>query len=93
MKVFTRPLPRPPGCSCPRSVLCDKYGNVLELHTCVDCTRVALDSLRGVEYACASVKGGDADKLVLLKQREFFSLEHVYSPRNEHSRDSVVKKE
>jgi len=86
-------LPRPPGCSCPEHFLCDKYGNVLKLQTCQACTQVALDSLRGVEYAKAHVKCGDTVKDVLLKQREFFSLQSIVSPRTKHSRDSVVKKE
>ena len=82
MKVFTRPLPRPPGCTCPRTVLADKCGNILELQTCRSCTRVALDSLRGVEYAGAYMTCDDAVKHVLLKQKEFFSLQSMHSPRN-----------
>ena len=68
-------IARPPGCPRPRHFLVGKCGNVLELQTCRVCTQVALDSLRGAEYACASEKGVDADKLVLLKQKEFFSLQ------------------
>jgi len=78
--VRKRYLPRPPGCSCPSTVLCDKRGNVLELRTCPACTQVALDVLRGGEYACAYVKGEDTSKRVLLKQKEFFSLQSMYSP-------------
>ncbi len=72
-------LPRPPGCECPGQVKTDKFGNVLELQTCAVCTQVALDSMRGTEYAKAHVKCGDTVKDVLLKQKEFFSLRQ-YSP-------------
>ncbi len=85
---LVRSLPRPPGCECPRRVLVDKSGNILTLRTCPVCTQVALDSLRGAEYAKAHVKCGDAVKDVLLKQKEFFSLEQCYSPRMKQRRDS-----
>ncbi len=91
MKVFTRPLPRPPGCSCPRHVCVDKRGNVTELQTCAACTQVALDVLRGGEYACAYVKGGDTSERVLLKQKEFFSLQSMHSPRTKQQRASHMK--
>jgi len=32
-----------------------------------------MDVEAGTEYACAYVSGGDTGKVVLLKQREFFS--------------------
>ena len=82
-------LPRPPGCECPRHVHVDKHGNVLTLHTCRVCTGVALDTLRGGEYACAHVSSGDTLKRMLLKQREFFSLQSMYSPRNQQERESA----
>ena len=83
MEVRKRYLPRPPGCACPHTVLCGADGViVVELRTCAVCTQVALDVLRGIEYAKAHVKCGDTVKDVLLKQKEFFSLQSVRSSRS-----------
>ncbi len=43
------------------------------LITCPTCTSVALDALRGSEYAIAYVRSDDGGKAVLAKQLEFFS--------------------
>jgi len=87
MGILKKDLPRPPGCSCPRHVCVDKRGNVLVLQTCSACTQVALDVMRGVEYAGAYVSGEDADQVVLLKQKEFFSLQSMRSVRNGKARE------
>ena len=63
-------LRRPPGCYCGPPDY-DSAGRVLRLSTCPVCTKVALDALRGVDYAIAYTKGGDSDG-VLLRQRDFF---------------------
>ncbi len=63
---------RPPGCKCGDATN-DELGRILILRTCPVCMRVLLDSMRGTEYACAYVNGGDTEELVLLKQKEFFS--------------------
>jgi len=62
-----------PNCNCAQPEF-DQEGRCLRLFTCPACQKVRLDIIRGAEYACALVKGGDTDKLELLKQREFFSL-------------------
>ena len=66
-------IPRPPGCKCGDAETDDR-GRVLRVNTCPICMRLLLASMRGTEYACAHVKGGDTDKLELLEQKEFFSL-------------------
>jgi len=67
---------RPDGCGCGDARV-DNRGNVLHFRTCPVCSRVILDIIRGAEYAIAHVKCGDTDRVVLLKQREFFSLQAV----------------
>jgi len=67
-----RQVTRPDGCAC-GDVECDKQGNVLVFRTCPVCSKIILDIIRGGEYAGAYVNGGDTDKLVLFKQKEFFS--------------------
>ena len=62
-----------PNCSCGSPVF-DQAGRCLSLSTCPACMAIRLDVIRGAEYACALVKGGDTDKVVLLKQKEFFGL-------------------
>jgi len=65
-------IPRPPGCKC-GDATADVQGRVLMVRTCPVCMNLLLDSMRGGEYSCESVKGEDTEELVLLKQREFFS--------------------
>ena len=67
-----------PNCRCGPPIS-DCAGRVVRVETCPACQRIRLDAIRGREYAGAYVKGGDTDKLVLLKQKEFFSLESLFS--------------
>jgi len=61
-----------PNCQCGPAIR-DGKGRVVRLKTCPACQRIRLDIIRGIEYAGAYVKCGDAVKHVLLKQKEFFS--------------------
>jgi len=71
---------RPDGCPCGERVEIDSSGNVLSFRTCRICMEIILDSIRGCEYAIAYKKCGDTLKRVLLKQKEFFSLQAVTAP-------------
>jgi len=62
---------RPPGCKC-GGAWADARGNVTLLSTCRICTYAALDAMRGAEYAIAYVNGGDTQKALLLRQKDFF---------------------
>jgi len=66
-------LARPTGCTCPEP-LRGPLGAVLKGWTCPVCSALRLEVMKGREYAGAYVKGGDTEKLVLLKQKEFFRL-------------------
>ena len=59
------------GCECEEAGF-DTLGRVLTVQTCPACQAIRLDVIRGGVYGFAYVKGGDASKRVLLKQREFF---------------------
>ena len=65
--------PEIPNCRC-GPPLVDCAGRVVRVRTCPACQKVRLDVVRGREYAGAYLSGGDTDKLVLVKQLEFFSL-------------------
>jgi len=72
-------IPRPSGCGCGDAVV-DKAGNVLKVRTCPVCLEILLDSMRGVCYGEITIKDGDVTKRVLLKQKEFFSLDAYVPP-------------
>jgi len=65
-----------PKCNCGRPT-CDEAGRVVRVKTCPACQKIRLDVIRGIEYAGAYVKGEDTEELVLLKQKEFFSLQSI----------------
>ena len=71
-------IPRPPGCEC-GDAECDSKGNVLKVSTCPVCMGILLDSMRGTCYSETTVRDGEVNRRVLLKQREFFSLD-AYAP-------------
>ncbi len=61
-----------PNCRCGKPLI-DKRGNVVRVSTCPACQQIRLDVVRGTEYACAYVNGGDTVERVLVKQKDFFS--------------------
>ena len=63
-----------PNCKCGPEI-CDTLGRVLVLKTCPACQQIRLDRIRGVEYAGAYMRCGDTIEKVLVKQKEFFSLQ------------------
>ncbi len=63
---------RPPNCLC-GNAWADERGNLVSVRTCPICTKLALDALRGTEYAVAYMTCGDTEKALLLKQKDFFS--------------------
>jgi len=86
MKTKLLKLVRPDGCLCGDAVT-DHQSNVLSVRTCPICSKVILDIIRGGCYATAIVKCGDTVKRVLLKQKEFFSLEPILAPDASGGRD------
>ena len=62
-----------PNCSCGQPIV-DAAGRYVRGETCPACQSIRLDWMRGAEYACAYVNGGDTGKAVLMKQLEFFSF-------------------
>ncbi len=78
----TKYIPRPPGCACGGAV-CDSEGRVLRVRTCPICSKILLDSMRGVCYSETTVKDAVGSRRVLLRQKEFFSLESILASHPE----------
>ncbi len=60
-----------PNCSCGPPV-CDLEGRVVRVDTCPACQEIRLEVVRGAVYACAYMRCGDTDTLVLVKQEDLF---------------------
>ena len=81
--LLTKHIPRPPSCQCGDADV-DEAGNVLKVSTCPVCSKILLDSMRGVCYSEITVRDGEVNKRLLLKQAEFFSLQTILaSPLDE----------